>query len=244
MARAVAPSLPDTLAHCARPRSHSRRRFSVVEKRPRRPFAALSSVVTDSGAASARGTAFFRLCDLFVTHHQRLHRCRHILGRLYSQRACPTIYFAMWAQAKQFEGSPPPPPVIAPTSDSLGGCRIGAVSLGCSCARPRARPAVSTACVAQYTCMRPYRLFGGGDAERARIRLVGRSETAWCNWRREFRKEVFSPRRSIPPFSSFGRRGPENLFFGNRLYTAPRWSTVSLEQQACRIEAVSARVRR
>ena len=29
---AVAPSLPDTLAHCARPRSHFRRRFSVVEK--------------------------------------------------------------------------------------------------------------------------------------------------------------------------------------------------------------------
>ena len=128
---------PDTLAHCARPRSHSRRRFSVIEKRPRRPFVALSSVVTDSGAASARGNAFFRLCDLFVTHHQRLHRCRHILGRLYPQRACPTIYFyAMWAQAKEFEGSPPPPPVIAPISDNLGGCRIGAVSLGCSCARP------------------------------------------------------------------------------------------------------------
>jgi hypothetical protein len=59
-----------------------------------------------------------------------------------------------------------------------------------------------------------------------------------------FGKKFFPRVAQYPPFSSFGRRGSENFFFGNRLDTAPRWSTVSLEQQACRIEAVSARVRR
>jgi hypothetical protein len=57
---AVASSLSDSLADCARPPAYSRHRFSTVENRSRRPPAPLSSVVTDSGAASARGTRYFQ----------------------------------------------------------------------------------------------------------------------------------------------------------------------------------------
>ena len=66
---------------------------------------------------------------------------------------------------------------------------IGAVSLGSSCARPRARSAVTIACVAPNVsaCGRSVHL-GGGDAERAHICLLGLSETAGCNSRRDFRK--------------------------------------------------------
>ena len=145
--------------------------------------------------------------------------------------------------AKEFEGSPPPQPVIAPISDSLGGCRIGAVSLSSSCARPRHARRMHRLRRVQCTCMRSVYL-GGGDAERARGRLVGRSEPAVCNWRRDFRKEVFRRVRSLPSPFSFWRRGSENFFFGNRLDTAPRWSTVFLEAKECGIQAVSARIRR
>jgi hypothetical protein len=47
-----------------------------------------------------------------------------------------------------------------------------------------------------------------------------------------------------PPLSTLRERGRRKLFFGNRLDTLPRWSPVSMEAQACAIEAVSARVRR
>ena len=57
-------------------------------------------------------------------------------------------------------------------------------------------------------------------------------------------EKKFSPRTlHTPPFRPFGE-GVRKLFFGNRLDTAPRWSTLSLKAHACRIEAVSARVRR
>ena len=77
---AVAPSLPDTLADCAWQPAHSRHLVLMVENRSRRPFAALSSVVTDSGAASARGSAFFMLGDPFCTRHRRLHQMPPHLG--------------------------------------------------------------------------------------------------------------------------------------------------------------------
>jgi hypothetical protein len=55
----------------------------------------------------------------------------------------------------------------------------------------------------------------------------------------------FSPRTlNTPPLFDLWEKGSENFFFGNRLDTAPRWSTLSLKAHACRIEAVSARVRR
>ena len=91
----------------------------------------------------------------------------------------------------------------------------------------------------QCTCMRSVYL-GGGDAERARVRLVGRSEPAVCNWRRDFRKEVFPAYAHTLPFFDLLEKGVQNLFFGNRLDSAPRWSTVSLEAKACGIQAVSA----
>ena len=54
----------------------------------------------------------------------------------------------------------------------------------------------------------------------------------------------FFPRTLIPsPFRPFGEEGPKKKF-GNRLDTAPRWSTVSLEAKACGIQAASARIRR
>ena len=61
-------------------------------------------------------------------------------------------------------------------------------------------------------------------------------------------EKKFSPRTlhtpGAPPFSTFWRRGSENFFPGNRLDAAPRWSTLSLKAHACRIEVVSARLRR
>ena len=57
-------------------------------------------------------------------------------------------------------------------------------------------------------------------------------------------KKFFPAYAHTLPVRPLGEGGSENFFFGNRLDTAPRWSTVSLEAQACRIEAVSARVRR
>ncbi len=59
-----------------------------------------------------------------------------------------------------------------------------------------------------------------------------------------FGKKFFPRVAQYPPNFEHREKGARKLFFGNRLYTAPRWSTVSLEQQACRIEAVSACVRR
>ena len=82
---------------------------------------------------------------------------------------------------------------------------------------------------------------GGGDAERARIRLVGRSETAGCNWRRDSWKEVFPRICAYPPFSTFREKGVRKLFLGNRLRTAPPCFASSLEEQAHGIEAVPAR---
>ena len=96
-------------------------------------------------------------------------KCNHISGRLYSPPVgVPNhLLLCMWAEAKEFEGSPPPQPVITPISDSLGDC---AVSLGSSCARPRARSAVTIARVAPNVsaCGRSVHL-GGGDADRAHI---------------------------------------------------------------------------
>jgi hypothetical protein len=63
---------------------------------------------------------------------------RRLSGFPSSPRACQLL--AAWAKAEEFEGAPPPPPFIAPLSDTLGGCTIGAASLASSCARPRARP--------------------------------------------------------------------------------------------------------
>ena len=62
-------------------------------------------------------------------------------------------------------------------------------------------------------------------------------------------EKKFSPRtlhtpRGAPPFRPFGGGGPKTFFSGNRLDTAPRWSTLSLKAHACRIEVVSARLRR
>jgi hypothetical protein len=54
----------------------------------------------------------------------------------------------------------------------------------------------------------------------------------------------FFPRTLIPSPFSLLEKGARKLFFGNRLDTAPRWSTVSLEAKACGIQAVSARIRR
>ena len=60
-----------------------------------------------------------------------------------------------------------------------------------------------------------------------------------------FRKKFF-PRtliRTLPFFDLLEKR-VRKLFFGNRLDTAPRWSTVSLEAKACGVQAVSVRIRR
>ena len=74
--------------------------------------------------------AIFRLEDRLRTCHRRLHGCHPIFGRLSSPHACPTIYFyAALVEAEEFEGAPPPPPVIARIADGLGDCMIGAVSL-------------------------------------------------------------------------------------------------------------------
>ena len=55
---------------------------------------------------------------------------------------------------------------------------------------------------------------GGGDAERARVRLVGRSEPAVCNWRRDFRKEVFRRVRSYVTLPFFVlEKGVRKPFF-------------------------------
>jgi hypothetical protein len=59
--------------------------------------------------------------------------------------------------------------------------------------------------------------FAGADAERARSRLLGRSKTAGCNWRRDFRKQVFPLVRAHTPRFDLGRRRGRKLFFGNRL---------------------------
>jgi len=170
---AVAPSLPDALADCAPQPARSRRRCSVVEQ---------SAAPTICGTFERR----YRLRSRIRTGVRFFHAGRPLphpppapppnattsrVGSTHHPWACPTIYFyAMWAEAKEFEGSPPPQPVITPISDSLGGCVIGAVSLGSSCARPRARSAVTIACVAPNVsaCGRSVHL-GGGDAERAHI---------------------------------------------------------------------------
>jgi hypothetical protein len=57
-----------------------------------------------------------------------------------------------------------------------------------------------------------------------------------------FGKKFFPAYAHPPPLSTLRERGRRKLFFGNRLDTSPRWSAVSLEAQACGIEAVSARV--
>lgn len=88
---------------------------------------------------------------------------------------------------------------------------------GSPCARSRARPAMSIASVVSdaHACG-PSVYLGGGDAERARIRLIGRSKTARCNWRSDFRKQVFPLAHAHAPlFDHAQRRGPK-LFFGNR----------------------------
>jgi hypothetical protein len=104
---------------------------------------------------------------------------------------------------------------------------------------------MSIACVASdvHACDRSVYL-GGGDAERARIRLLRGSNTAGCNWRRDFRISVFPLDMPRPPFFDVDKGGVRKLFFGNRLDTAPRWSTLSLEARACRIQPISAHVRR
>ena len=115
---------------------------------------------------------------------------------------------------------------------------------GSPCARSRARPAMSIACVVSdaHACG-PSVYLGGGDAERARIRLIGRSKTARCNWRSDFRKQVFPLAHAHPPFRPC-KEGSENFFSETASTAAPRWSTLPLEAQACRIQAVSALVRR
>ena len=75
---------------------------------------------------------------------------------------------------------------------------------------------MSIACVVSdaHACG-PSVYLGGGDAERARIRLIGRSKTARCNWRSDFRKQVFPLAHAHPPFSTL-QGGVRKLFFGNR----------------------------
>ena len=104
---------------------------------------------------------------------------------------------------------------------------------------------MSIACVVSdvHACGRSVYL-GGGDAERARIRLLRGSNTAGCNLRRDFRISVFPLDMPRPPFFGPWTGAGPKTFFGNRLDTAPRCSTLSLEAQACRIQPVSARVRR
>ena len=104
---------------------------------------------------------------------------------------------------------------------------------------------MSIACVAcdAHACG-PSVYFGGGDAERARSRLLGRSKTAGCNWRRDFRKQVFPRARAHAPDSTLDEGGVENCFSETASTAVPRCCTLSLEAQACRIRAVSALVRR
>ena len=85
---------------------------------------------------------------------------------------------------------------------------------GSPCARSRARPAMSIACVVSDAHAGGPSVFSGdGDAERARIRLIGRSKPAWCNWRRDFRKQVFPLAHAHAPlFDLATRRGPKTFF--------------------------------
>ena len=79
---------------------------------------------------------------------------------------------------------------------------------------PEHAPAMSIACVVSdaHACG-PSVYLGGGDAERARIRLIGRSKTARCNWRSDFRKRVFPLAHAHAPlFDRARRRGPKTFF--------------------------------
>jgi hypothetical protein len=73
---------------------------------------------------------------------------------------------------------------------------------------------MSIACVASdvHACDRSVYL-GGGDAERARIRLLRGSNTAGCNWRRDFRISVFPLDMPRPPFFDVDKGGGPKTFF-------------------------------
>jgi hypothetical protein len=71
---------------------------------------------------------------------------------------------------------------------------------------------MSIACVASECTLHSVYL-GGGDAERARTRLLRGSKTAGCNWRRDFRKDVFPRVRSYPPLFDLWEKGVHKLFF-------------------------------
>ena len=79
---------------------------------------------------------------------------------------------------------------------------------------------------------------------RARIRLVGRSKTADAIGDAIFGNKFFPLYPHMPPFSTLDEGGVRKLFSETASTAAPRWSTLPLEAQACRIQAVSALVRR
>ena len=59
-----------------------------------------------------------------------------------------------------------------------------------------------------------------------------------------FGNKFFPSHTLTPPLFDLARRGPKTFFSETASTAAPRWSTLPLEAQACRIPAVSALARR
>ena len=94
---------------------------------------------TGSAARAALAHAVPTAVRLFASPH---------LGLPLVTTRVPT--YCRVGEGEELVVAPPPPPFIAPVSESLCGCRIGAATLSSSCARPRARPIVSIASHPMY----------------------------------------------------------------------------------------------
>ena len=130
------------------------------------------------------------------------------LGLPLPPRTCQLL--AAWAKAEEFEG-------VGRFRRSLHRSLTASVAAGSAPQPPHALGPEHAR--HEHRLRRMYIAWGqsvylgGGDAERARIRLIGRSKTARCNLRRDFRISVFPLDMPRPPFlGPWTGAGPKTFF--------------------------------